>query len=366
MKGISVIICCYNSAGRIVDTLQHLLNQELSGISFEVVLVDNNCIDDTIEVAKNTWSMAKSNSELKIVTQPMAGLSFAREKGIETAKYNYLVFCDDDNSLDKHFLQTACDIFESDPKVGIIGGKSEFFCNEEVEDWFKPFQPSYACGAQWPESDILNGKRDYVWGAGMCIRKDVINKIHQLGVKSFLSDRKGKELGSGGDTELCYWVSKMGYKIMYSESLQFVHKIDYKRTSWEYLVNMYKGFGKSNAILYLYEYHFFDKYSMIGGFPVRVNKKWWHPFIFYSTLWLALVVAHYKFYNQLKKQIMTDPNLYQKGNASYLGMVYHNAQLRSLISIFFNFYSLNKSLKKYSRMLGGGLIFLVKEIETGL
>src|SRR5258708_7275133 len=102
MKGISVIICCYNSAKRIAETLTHLSQQELDlGISWEVILVDNNSQDKTTEVANITWHSFKRDVPFKIILEPRQGLAHARRKGIDESRYDYLLFCDDDNWLEK-------------------------------------------------------------------------------------------------------------------------------------------------------------------------------------------------------------------------------------------------------------------------
>ena len=62
---ISVIICCYNSENRIVPTLEHLSRQTLGQLSCEIILVDNNCSDGTIDLAKKTWDSIGNPFEIK-------------------------------------------------------------------------------------------------------------------------------------------------------------------------------------------------------------------------------------------------------------------------------------------------------------
>jgi glycosyltransferase involved in cell wall biosynthesis len=351
MKGISVIVCCYNSAKRIEETLEYLRIQKSDTFKFEIILVNNNSSDNTVEVAEKYWNSIPSEIGFSIVDQPIPGLSFAREKGIETSKYNYLIFCDDDNSLDINYLHNAFNIFEANSDIAIIGGEGEFSTTDKVQDWFPPFETSYACGKQWSESCILNGVRDFVWGAGMCIRKDIITHIQKLGIKSFLADRKGKELSSGGDTELSYWVSKLGFKIYYTEELKFKHNIDHSRTSWLYLVKMYEGFARSNAILYFYEYHFFNTYSQISGRPIPIRQRFWHSYFYYSAFWLRLVGLHFNYYRRLTYQAKMNPSLYKEGSIHLLLLYFYKEHLRALIQLFPKFYQLNKKIKNYGNIL---------------
>src|SRR6185437_11337360 len=101
--GISVIICCYNSATRITPTLQHLFNQKgISLSSWEIIVVDNASTDNTCEKAIEIWeSFGPGKPDFKVISEPTPGLSAARQKGINEALYDYVLFCDDDNWLDE-------------------------------------------------------------------------------------------------------------------------------------------------------------------------------------------------------------------------------------------------------------------------
>ena len=101
MKKLSVIICCYNSENRLPETLKHIAKQNIKeGIKWEVVIIDNNSSDNTSNTAKSEWDKHKTNIPLRIITEPKQGLIFAREKGVNEATYDILIFSDDDNWLD--------------------------------------------------------------------------------------------------------------------------------------------------------------------------------------------------------------------------------------------------------------------------
>ncbi len=67
-KGVSLIICCYNSAKRLPQTLLHIAKQHLTDtIACELIVVDNNCNDDTVDVTNAIWKELASNIPLTIV-----------------------------------------------------------------------------------------------------------------------------------------------------------------------------------------------------------------------------------------------------------------------------------------------------------
>jgi len=124
--GISVIICCYNSASRIGITLKHIaLQKARPNILWEVVVVDNNSIDDTQGVARQEWMQYNIPVSFKIVSEPKPGLIYARQKGVTAAIYDLLLFCDDDNWLAEDYIANAFEIMATHKNVAVLGGCSE-------------------------------------------------------------------------------------------------------------------------------------------------------------------------------------------------------------------------------------------------
>lgn len=54
MEGISIIICCFNSAKRLPENLRHISSQQVGkGVDWEVIIVNNNSSDDTARAAED-------------------------------------------------------------------------------------------------------------------------------------------------------------------------------------------------------------------------------------------------------------------------------------------------------------------------
>ena len=252
-NGISVVICCYNSSARLPRTLEHLARQALPGkLPLEVIVVDNNSTDGTREVALWEWKKLQNPFPLMVVEQPVQGLTHAREKGIGAASYDIILLCDDDNWLCPDYAEKVFRIMSSDPRVGVLGGRGEAVTDGVFPSWFSSFQSAYAVGAQNLESGDVS-KRGYLWGAGMALRKSVVQRFWQLGFSSLLTDRKGNELSSGGDSELCKWFLLAGYKLWYEESLVFQHYIPSERLTIPYFRKMQQGHDRSFRVLKKYD-----------------------------------------------------------------------------------------------------------------
>ena len=255
MKGISIIVCCYNSALRLPETLRHLATQEVSSmIPWEVIVVNNASKDNTSGIAKLEWEKYHCKAAFKVIDQPIPGLSAAREKGIETSNFEYLIFCDDDNWLAPNWAQRVCEIFELNPEIGIIGGKNEAVFEIQPPVWFEKLKGSFAVGEQNSNTADITDTRGYVWGAGLSFRKSVYLKAKNAGFKPLLSGRKGNKLTAGEDTEFCYIFRMAGYRIWYFEDLKLQHFIPTARLNEQVLPKMYKGFGESLYYFELYNH----------------------------------------------------------------------------------------------------------------
>jgi glycosyltransferase involved in cell wall biosynthesis len=243
--GISIIICCYNSADRLLPTFEHLAQLERPAeTEVEVLVVDNASTDDTANFSRQLWQDLGSPFPLSVFYEGNAGLSYARRCGIRNAKYELAVFCDDDNWLVPDYLVKAKAIMESSPEVGVACGQIKPVFEMPPPNWFLSVQQALALGQLQAYSGYIEPPT-VPWGAGMVMRADLLKKAYELGFNSLLSDRKGKELSSGGDTEICYLLRLAGYRWWYDASLKLEHYITKGRLDWTYIKKLYRGFGSA-------------------------------------------------------------------------------------------------------------------------
>ncbi|HEY0054496.1 MAG TPA: glycosyltransferase [Pedobacter sp.] len=272
MQGISVIICCYNSEKRILKTLSSLLAQSIeAGFGYEVIVVNNNSRDNTRTVVEQ-FIQTSGASSYKIIDQPIPGLNAAREKGIETASYDLLIFCDDDNWLDTGYLSKAYHIMYSNPGIALLGGCGIPVTETSPPDWFQDFKGDYATGPQGCESGDITNEKGYVYGAGAILRKSAYLNMRERGFSTYLTDRVGTKLTSGGDVELGFNLRLAGFKVHYNSELIFHHFISKERLNWPYLKKLHFSFGYSSS-LYVIQSNLYTQ-------PEKAEYKFSWPWLF--------------------------------------------------------------------------------------
>ncbi|MFC1797335.1 glycosyltransferase [Pseudomonadota bacterium] len=136
--GVSIVVCCYNSATRLPETLKHLAELEGSpDLALETIIIDNACTDNTSCVAMASWESLGAPYELRAVKEAIPGVKQARIRGIIEARHEIILFCDDDNWLCNSYAVIAKEIMDANPHVVLLGGMSEaVYETTFVPHWF--------------------------------------------------------------------------------------------------------------------------------------------------------------------------------------------------------------------------------------
>jgi glycosyltransferase involved in cell wall biosynthesis len=253
---ISVIVPTHNpNVDRLKKVFAALKAQKLRCSEWELILVDN---------ASTSPQLLLSNFDIswnplgKILREDRLGLTWARIAGIQASQSNYLVFVDDDNVIDANYLENTIKIFQQNPELGAIGGKSlpEFEVKPEL--WVKQF---WGCLAlrdlgedvqTYRYGQVLHLEKQHPVfapiGAGMALRKSAA----KLYVKSILEnqsrlvfDRIGKSLQSGGDCDINLTLLDAGWAVGYFPQLKLTHLITANRLTKNYLARLNRASSRS-------------------------------------------------------------------------------------------------------------------------
>jgi glycosyltransferase involved in cell wall biosynthesis len=108
---LSIIIPTYNSSETLKKCLESVLNQSFE--DFEVLIMDGNSNDSTVQIAKSY-----DNDKVKIFSENDCGVYDAMNKGIKTAKGEWLYFLGSDDELYEDLILKKIAYFsEGNPKI---------------------------------------------------------------------------------------------------------------------------------------------------------------------------------------------------------------------------------------------------------
>lgn len=110
---VSVIIPCYNCETYIVETLDSLNNQICKSI--EVLCINDGSSDNTVSVIRDYIN--SSPLSIRLINQNNSGVSKARNRGIDEAKGDYVLFLDSDDIINKHMIEQLLSSMDDDVDV---------------------------------------------------------------------------------------------------------------------------------------------------------------------------------------------------------------------------------------------------------
>jgi len=109
---ISFIIPCYNEEAHIKDCIRSI-RKHVWYIPYEIIVVDNNCTDKTVEIAKEEQAF--------IVKESRKGVVFARQAGYENAKGFLIANIDADSKITDGWIWEALSRLSNDDVVAVTG-----------------------------------------------------------------------------------------------------------------------------------------------------------------------------------------------------------------------------------------------------
>lgn len=118
MKTIAVIIPNYNSGTYIKKCLDSLLEQEYK--VNEIIVIDDCSTDESNNIVKEY--VKKYNNIKLIENTENRGVSYSRNKGIENAKSEYIMFCDSDDWYEKDAIKKMIKCVENNNADFIFTG----------------------------------------------------------------------------------------------------------------------------------------------------------------------------------------------------------------------------------------------------
>lgn len=114
---VTIAICTLNRAESLRLTLASLAAMRMPpGIEWEIVVVDNGSTD-------HTSRMLREHGGVIHVYEPQRGISNARNRAVEVARGDYIIWTDDDVIVDPNWLTAYLEAFRRWPDAAVFGGK---------------------------------------------------------------------------------------------------------------------------------------------------------------------------------------------------------------------------------------------------
>jgi GT2 family glycosyltransferase len=211
---ISIIIVSYNVQKYLCNCIDSLLAQ--TDIVVEIIVVDNNSTDGTIEILESKYPNVK-----RISNSYNAGFSAANNQGIkESSGETILVLNPDTELMEADTLRRMKDSLNSNPQTAIvapclINSDGSF----QLSFWNYPgikellFELFYIHKIKKTEQPASAIEVEAASGAALIFRKSLINEIGGLDENMFWME----------DVDFCYRAFETGKKIILNPEIKIIH-----------------------------------------------------------------------------------------------------------------------------------------------
>jgi len=218
---LSVIILSYNTEELLRNCLRSIFKSELGKYSMEVIVVDNNSSDGSVEMVKNEFK-----DKVKLIeSKKNLGYSGGNNVGLKHAQGEYILFLNSDTEVISEAFKLVVDYMEKNPKVGALTPKTILFSGGMDPDCHRGFPTPWASVTYFIGLENLF-PQSKLFGQYHQLYKD-LTKIHEMdaGFGTFLLTRKKimDKLGGwddnyffyGEDLDLFYRIKEDGWKVVF-------------------------------------------------------------------------------------------------------------------------------------------------------
>ncbi|MBI3192854.1 MAG: glycosyltransferase [Ignavibacteriae bacterium] len=269
---ISVVYTNWNVRDLMRESILSLY-RNTKDVTFDIIVVDDASTDGSAEMIKNEFPEIKL-----IVNAQNEGFSKTNNKGAKSAQGKYLLLLNTDTLLIDNSIKVLFDFLEANPEVGVCGGwlKNPDLTSQVSYGWFPSFSQAiidaFFLNDFFPYAKFLNRgvipdgsvlepiEVDYVTGADILIRRDIINQIGLL-------DEHFRAYCE--ETDFCYRVKhRLKKKIFFIPNAQIIHYggISYSKVRKYQIQLMSSSYDK-----FLTKHH-----NKFYSFCTRVLYAWHH------------------------------------------------------------------------------------------
>lgn len=180
MELISVIISVYNTEKYLKKCIESVINQTYKNI--EIILINDGSIDNSEMICRN---FSTQNNKIRYFQQCNSGVSAARNKGIEVAQGQYILFIDSDDWIEPKMI--------------------EFLLNN-----MKLQGTDISC-CQYDRGNLFHNNGTQIWSREEVLKKFLIHKqingslVNKLIKKELISDLRLDKNIKYGEDALFLW-----------------------------------------------------------------------------------------------------------------------------------------------------------------
>ncbi len=237
---VAIAICTWNRAeplDRVLTAMEQLIVP--AGVTWEVVVVNNNCTDDTDAVI----ARHANRIPLRRLFEPTPGISHARNRAVTETTSDVILWIDDDAVPDPNWVQAHLQAFSEYSADLVIGRVDPLWESGNPPSWYVPeFRGMFALLDYGDTTRVITDAREGGFNVNLGFRRELAASIGAYRLDIGTGRRAG-----GEDQDLCNRAHDAGKVVVYQPHARVRHLIPVSRTTKSFYRN-YMWSGSPNHL----------------------------------------------------------------------------------------------------------------------
>jgi glycosyltransferase involved in cell wall biosynthesis len=240
----SFITCTYNRAKQLPQTLRAVCEQDFPANDYEIVVVDNNSTDNTAEICAE-FGAKYSDKQFRYLKEERQGFSFALNRGIREAKGEFLIFADDDETVNPDHL-TRLDAHLKRYPQAELGASPVVPVYETTPQWMSHFTQRLIGGYFHQGKEVKKlGFKNYPGTGHTIIKRELYQRF---GYYNTELGRKGNSLVGAEDKDMFLRLHRQHITCYYFPDIPIYHHIPQSKLTDAYFQQLTYSIGLSERI----------------------------------------------------------------------------------------------------------------------
>ncbi|MFY7811729.1 MAG: glycosyltransferase family 2 protein [Flavobacterium sp.] len=250
---LSIIIVNYNGLKYLDDCINSLYNN-LKGINYEIIIIDNNSQDQSCNFIKNNFPEV-----VLIESKINYGFGKGNNEAIKISRGEYLLLINNDTILLNNIIEII-ELLKSDLSIGVIGinmlnGNKDYLpAAGNFPNFSNMFimKKMFDLGSEFKKGKFSKETYEVDWlgGSFLLMKKEIYLKINGFDEDYFMYVE---------DVDLCKKIKNIGLKRLFYPKLNYIHFVGFKKSNNPMLIKGYniyirkhfKGLQKTSLLLVL-------------------------------------------------------------------------------------------------------------------
>jgi len=250
----SIVIPLYNKEDSVVETVSAVLEQTYN--EYEVLIVDDGSSDQSLLKLE-----CLNDKRIRIIKKENGGVSSARNRGIQEARYNYIAFLDADDVWEPDYLEEQARLIHDFPDAKMWGCAFGYLQNNQKTEIDHKLPLTYR---NYIDNYFGMSKSSVLfWTSSVVVDKSVFQQIE-------LFDER---ISMGEDLDMWFRII-LQFKVAFYNRILSYYKLDAENKAMQkeiklqsflpYYIDKYNDHRKQNPAFR----HFFDKFCLKVLYPL--------------------------------------------------------------------------------------------------